>query len=116
MNGRHRWTKAGMRQEIAALRTALRQCQHDRREDKAQAARQHQTDTQEIKRLQEAVRAWESRWANEHRIDVPAPCDLRTADDRPTVPTDVSKIRAVHRVIPITERPEAASPANIPAA
>jgi phage protein D len=105
-----------MRREIADLRAALGQCQRDRREDKEQAASQHQVDRREIARLQDALRAWESRWANTHRIDVPAPRDLRPADDRPTVPIDVSSVRAVFRVIPITERPDAANPANIPAA
>ena len=70
----------------------------------------------EKQRLQAALKAWESRWANAHPVNVPAPRDLRLADDRPTVPVDVSKVRAVHRVIPITERPDAANPANIPAA
>jgi hypothetical protein len=119
-----------MRREIAGLRSELRAeqtksgrladdlalCQRDRREDKAHAARQHQIDGQEIARLQDALKAWEARWANAHRIDVPAPRDLRPADERPTVPTDVSSVRPVHRVIPITERPDAANPANIPAA
>jgi hypothetical protein len=77
---------------------------------------QHQTDSREIARLQAALKAWEARWANAHRVSVPAPRDLRPADDRPTQPTDVSSIRAIHRVIPITERPDAANPANVPAA
>jgi hypothetical protein len=71
---------------------------------------------QEQKRLQDAIRAWEAKWANAFPVSVQAPRDLRPADDRPTVPTDVSSVRAVHRVIPITERPDAANPANIPAA
>lgn len=112
MTGRHRWTRAGLKLEIDHLQSALLAAQS--RTDRAD--RQHQVDRREIARLQDALRAWECRWANAHRIDVPAPRDLRPADDRPTAPVDVSKVRAVHRVIPITERPDAADPANIPAA
>ena len=105
MTGRHRWTKAGMRQEIDHLRSTA-----------ALLEGQHQTDSREIARLKAALTAWESRWANAHPVSVPAPRDLRPADDRPTQPTDVRTVRAVHRVYPITERPDAANPANIPAA
>ena len=82
----------------------------------ARLERQHDTDGREIARLQDALKAWEARWANAFPVSVPAPRDLRPDDERPTVPTDVSKVRAVHRVVPIIERPAAASPANIPAA
>jgi hypothetical protein len=71
---------------------------------------------QEQKRLQDAIRAWEARWANAFPVSVRAPRDLRPADERPTVPVDVSSVRPIHRVIPITERADAANPANIPAA
>jgi len=134
--GRHRLTKAGLKKDIAELQALLRAeqtksarradelatCQRDRREDKAEAARQHQTDSREIARLQHAVQAWESRWSNAHPIRVAAPRDLRSADERPTVPTDASSLRAIYPVVPIppiTERaasPDATDPAHIPAA
>ncbi|GAB2718487.1 hypothetical protein [Streptomyces bullii] len=130
MTGRHRWTKAGLQHDNTKLRELLRAEQtksarladelalqrRDRRLEKAQAAQQHQTDTREIARLKAALKAWEARWANAHPISVPAPRDLRTGDDQPTVPHG---IRAVHPVVPITERqaaPDATNPANIPAA
>jgi hypothetical protein len=108
-----------MRREIAQLRTALRaeQTKSGRlADDLALCQRDRRVDGREIKRLQAALRAWQSQWENGHPIHVPAPRDLRPADDRPTVPTDVSSVRPIHRVIPITERPDAANPANIPAA
>jgi hypothetical protein len=55
----------------------------------------------QIARLQAALQAWESRWANAHPVHVPAPRDLRSDDERPTVPTDVSSLRAIVPVIPI---------------
>ena len=115
MNGRHRWTKTGMRQEIDHLRAQLR-AEQSRSARLADELALCQADDRETKRLEAALRAWESRWANAHPVSVPAPRDLRPADDRPTQPTDVSKVRAVHRVYAITERPDAANPANIPAA
>ncbi|MEV6737938.1 hypothetical protein AB0N14_13785 [Streptomyces sp. NPDC051104] len=80
----------------------------------------------EQKRLQAALRAWEARWANAHPVHVPAPRDLRPVDERPTVPTDVSQVRAIFPVVPIPERPrfqvterpaqpDATNPAHIPA-
>ncbi|MFF0777038.1 hypothetical protein [Streptomyces sp. NPDC003720] len=110
--GRHRWTRAGLKEEIDRLETALRAEQVKN----ARADRQHRTDSREITRLQDALQAWQARWSNAFPVSVPAPRDLRPADDRPTVPVDVSQVRAIHRVIPITERPDATNPANIPAA
>ncbi|MFD5566590.1 hypothetical protein [Streptomyces cadmiisoli] len=134
MSGRHRWTRAGMKLHIEHLGHALRAeqtktgrladqmalQQRDRRLEKEQAARQHRTDRQEINRLQAALKAWEAQWANAHPVSVPAPRDLRSDDDRPTVPKgiDVRGIRAMYPVMPISERqagPDATSPANIPA-
>lgn len=115
MTGRHRWTRAGLKQDNDHLRELLRA-------ERTKSARQQQAAGQQIARLQAAVKAWEARWSNAHRVDVPAPRDLRPADDRPTVPTDVSSVRAIVPVIPIppiTERaasPDATDPAHIPAA
>lgn len=113
--GRHRWTKAGLKQDNDHLQKLLRA-------EQTKAAHQHQTASREIARLQDALQAWEARWANAHPIHVPAPRDLRANDDRPTVPTDVSSVRAIFPVTPIypiTERAaaaDAANPAHIPAA
>lgn len=95
----------------------------------AEARRDLHVAAGEQKRLQAALHAWESRWANAHPVSVPAPRDLRPSDERPTVPTDVSSIRAIYPVIPIAERPapdaddpikcpappEAATPGHVPA-
>lgn len=135
MTGRHRWTKTGLKQDNTKLRRLLRTeqtksarladelalQQRDRRLEKAQAAQQHRTDSREIKRLQDALQAWQSRWDNAHPVTVPAPRDLRADDDRPTAPQgiDVSSIRAVYPVTPIVQQPAspgATNPANIPAA
>ncbi|MBA2951641.1 hypothetical protein [Streptomyces himalayensis] len=130
MSGRHRLTKAGLKQdndelrerlhwqqtETARLADALALCRRDRLADKEEAVRQHDVDSREIKRLQGAVRAWEAAWANAHRVDVPAPRDLRVADDQPTVPTDVSDLRAVYPITPQPAAPGATDPAHIPAA
>ncbi|MFI8191442.1 hypothetical protein ACIF8T_21905 [Streptomyces sp. NPDC085946] len=135
MTGRHRWTKTGLKHDNGKLQELLRAertksarladelalHQRDRRLEKEQAAEQHQVDTREIARLKAALQAWEARWANAHPVSVPAPRDLRTGDDQPTVPqgTDVSALRAIYPVVPITERPAApgaTDPANLPAA
>jgi hypothetical protein len=130
VNGRHRLTKAGLKRDIAELQALLRAeqtksariaddlalCQRDRREDKEHAARQHETDTREVLRLQAALQAWHSRWDNAHPIHVPAPRDLRTADERPTVPTDVSSLRPIIPITPQPASPDATNPAHIPAA
>jgi len=53
----------------------------------------------EHQRLTAANRAWEARYANEHPVHVPAPKDLRAADDRPTIPNlDVTGLRAKFRI------------------
>ena len=98
--------------------------------DLAEAHRNLRIAGQEQARLQDALRAWEAKWANSHPVTVPAPRDLRTDDERPTVPTDVATIRAIYPVVPIADRPaasgaddpikcpappEAATPAHVPA-
>lgn len=51
------------------------------------------TAQQDAARLQAACTAWEARWANEHPIRVPAPCDRRDGPtprhlaDKPVTPT-----------------------------
>lgn len=65
------------------------------------------TAQQRADRLQAAVTAWEARWANEHPVHVPAPCDRRDGPpvrhlaDKPTTPT-------------VTRAPGDTSPAHIP--
>jgi len=95
-----------------ALSTAfLRGCQDSMRIAQAEAERDaavaevrrlQATVTQqgaEHQRLTAANRAWEARYANEHPVHVPAPKDLRAADDRPTIPNlDVTGLRDQFRI------------------
>lgn len=69
----------------------------------------------EIKRLTEANRAWEARYANEHPVSVKAPRDLRPDDNRPTVPhgIDVRPLReatGISPVIRIADKPAVDDP------
>lgn len=69
----------------------------------------------EVARLMDANRAWEARYANEHRVTVKAPRDLRPDDDRPTVPhgIDVRPLReatGISPVIRIADAPSADDP------
>lgn len=91
--------------ELRAERTQLEQQLDEAGIELSGARNDLDIADREQRRLQDAVRAWEARWANAHPVSVPAPRDLRPSDERPTVPTDVSSVRAIFPVVPIAERP-----------
>lgn len=122
---RHRWTKTGLRAErdAAVAKTRKQQTTIDRlqqqlgAERKARAADAMQAK-QEVARLQMALRAWESQWANEHPITVPAGHRAVDPDDQPTHPVDVRTLRQAFAefgpVIPIKVPAAATSPTHVP--
>lgn len=101
---------AGQAQEIALLRRERARLERllDHAGIELSGAREDlRTAQQDAARLQAAVTAWEARWANEHPVSVPAPCDrwdgptVRHLADKPTTP----------RVTTVAGDP---SPAHIP--
>jgi hypothetical protein len=127
--GLHRLTKAGLKRALTGAQAALRdeKATSARLADELALARQQHaeertrsemTARREIRRLTDANRAWEARYANEHPVHVPAPKDLRADDDRPTVPgIDVTELRDKFRIpdgriIRLTGAPFAANPSQ----
>ncbi|MFE3657223.1 hypothetical protein [Streptomyces sp. NPDC059165] len=118
---RHRLTRAGLKRQLdekqaelqAEKKTSTRlanQLASERQQHSEELTRAQLTADREIRRLLEANRAWQARYANEHAMS-----DLNTLID--TVPngTDVSTLR--EQFGPVVQVPvpdEATDPTHIP--